>query len=78
MIEAQKQLEGIAVVEPEQVINDFKNHHLFRPMPGDNDYNLLGQVPKVNSELAAKYIEIRDAMRRRKHLEDAQRKMKNH
>ena len=42
-------------------------------MPGDSDYNLLGQVPKVNSELAAKYIEIRDAMRRRKHLEEAQR-----
>lgn len=75
MIEAQKQLDGIAVVEPEQVINDFKNNHLFRPMPGDNDYNILGQVPRVNQELAAKYVEIRDAMRRRKHLEEAQRKI---
>ena len=71
MIEAQKQLDGIAVVEPEQVINDFKNNHLFRPMPGDNDYNLTGQVPKVNSELAQKYVEIREAMRKRKRFEDA-------
>ena len=41
-------------------------------MPGDNDYNLTGQVPKVNSELAQKYVEIREAMRKRKRFEDAQ------
>lgn len=75
MIEAQKHLDGVAVVEPEKVINDFRNNHLFRPMLGDNDYALLGQVPRVNQELASKYIEIRDAMRRRKNLEQAHLKM---
>lgn len=41
-------------------------------MLGDNDYNLVGQVPKVNSELALKYVEIREAMRKRKSFEEAQ------
>ena len=36
-----------------------------------NDYNIVGQVPKVNQKLAQKYVEMRDAMRKRKELEEA-------
>ena len=52
MIEAEKRLDGIVVNDPIKVISEFKNNQLFRPAPDENDYNIVGSVPKVNSELA--------------------------
>lgn len=71
MIQAQRQLDGVAVCDAEKVIDDFKNNKLYHPMPGE-DYMLSGQVPKVNHELAEKYVEMREAIRRRKALQQAQ------
>ena len=70
MIEAQKGLEGVVVTDPEKIINDFKNNNLFRPMDG-SQYSLAGQVPRVAPELAERYVEIREAMRRRKQFEES-------
>ena len=75
MIEAQKRLEGVAVCDAEKVIEDFKNNKLYHAMPGGDDYKLLGQVPKVNLELAEKYVRMREAISRRKALERAQSKI---
>ena len=52
MIEAHKKLDGVAVIDPDKIINDFKNNHLYRPAPDANEYNLVGEVPRVNPDLA--------------------------
>lgn len=69
MIEAQKQLVGVAVCDAGKVIEDFKNNKLYYPMPGEDGYSLTGQVPKVNYELAEKYVAMREEIKRRKALE---------
>ena len=74
MVEAQKQLEGVVVSDPEKVLTDFRNNRLFRPAPGEDDYDLLGKVPKVNAELAKRYIEMREIARRRQLFEQTQQK----
>ena len=53
MIEANKKLDGIAVIDPDKIINDFKSNNLYRPEPANsNDYNILGEVPRVGPDLA--------------------------
>ena len=59
MIEAEKKLTGVVVSDPERVIEDFYNTKLYKPAPGPGDYNLVGHIPKVNSELASKYVEMK-------------------
>ena len=59
-------------MDAEKIIQDFRLNPIFNPMKDVNDYNIVGQVPKVNQKLAQKYVEMRDAMRKRKELEEAQ------
>ena len=63
MMEAQKKLDGVVINDPERVIEDFRNTKLYKPAPGPGDYNLIGRVPKVNSELATKYVEMKETIR---------------
>ena len=58
-------------MDAEKIIQDFRLNPIFNPMKDVNDYNIVGQVPKVNQKLAQKYVEMRDAMRKRKELEEA-------
>ena len=74
MIQCQKQLDGLAVVDAEKIIQDFKLNPIFNPAKDENDYNIVGQVPLVNQKLAQKYVEMRDAMRKRKELQEAQQR----
>lgn len=64
MIEAEKKLDGVVVNDAFRVIEDFHNSKLYNPAHGSGDYNIVGNVPKVNSELAMKYIEMKDAIKR--------------
>ena len=74
MIEAQKRLEGVIVSDPDKVIHDFKNNKLFRRARDEDEYDLLGGVPLVKNELAQRYIEMKETIRRRELFERAQRK----
>ena len=60
MIEAEKKLEGIVVSDPVRVLEDFHNTKLYKPALGPGNYNLVGEVPKVNDELATKYLEMKE------------------
>ena len=59
LIEAQKQLEGVTVVDPDKVINDFKNNKLYQPALEADDYDFTNKVPTVSKELAERYVEMR-------------------
>ena len=55
-------------MDAEKIISDFKLNPIFNPAKNEHDYNIVGQVPIVNQKLAQKYVEMRDAMRKRKEL----------
>lgn len=75
LIEAEKKLDGVVVNDPSKVIEDFKNTKLYRPAPTDTDYNLIGDVPKVNSELARRYVEMKETVRKQRIIHEAHAKM---
>lgn len=75
LIEAQKQLEGVTVVDPDKVINDFKNNKLYQPALEADDYDFTNQVPTVSKELAQRYVEMRQQIRRQRALDSAQQRI---
>ena len=57
-MQAQRDLEGIAVLDKEEVIQNFKEKTQ-KPDKEENEYNIMGKVPLVNAELAQKYVILR-------------------
>lgn len=62
LIQAQKELEGVAVLDQEEVILNFKAKSQ-QQMAEANEYNFIGDVPIVNPELADKYLSLKRTMR---------------
>jgi len=54
----------VVVSDADRVIEDFHNTKLWRPAPGEDDYNLSGKVQKVNVELAQRYLEMKAVVKR--------------
>lgn len=66
MMQIQKPLEGIAVLDTEKAIQNFKSNsqlsHDAAPKPVI-DYNLAGTAPKLAQNLANKYLKMRYALK---------------
>mmetsp|Transcript_25176 Transcript_25176/g.33728 ORF Transcript_25176/g.33728 Transcript_25176/m.33728 type:complete len:89 (+) Transcript_25176:301-567(+) len=75
LIEADKKLEGVVVSDPSKVIEDFKNTKLYKPAPGPGNYNIVGSVPKVNDDLAKKYVGMKETIRRQRMFQEAHARM---
>ena len=51
-------MEGVAVLDKEEVIHNFRCKTQKQHDEGD-EYNIVGRVPLVNPELAQKYVHLR-------------------